>query len=66
MEATPPQVKMQDGTLRSVSFWLLGSWNAQVANWDKWQTEDGRDWWIADVIRNNEYETRAVVVEYGE
>ena len=65
-ETTPPQVKVQDGTLRDVAFWLLGPWDAHVEQYDHWFAADGRHWSVADVVRSNEYEVRGVVVEYGE
>jgi hypothetical protein len=66
MQSSPPEIKVQDGTLRAVSFWLLGLPSAAVSNWDHWIDQaTGRHWQVADVIRSNEYEVRAVVVEYG-
>jgi hypothetical protein len=65
-QSAPPQIKVQDGTLRAVNFWLLGLPSSAVAQWDHWvDAGTQRHWLVADVIRSNEYETRAVVVEYG-
>jgi len=65
-EKTPPQVKLQDGTLREVAFWLLGDPGVIVAKDDHWESEDGRQWRVADIVRSNIYEVRAVVVEDGD
>lgn len=64
-ETAPPQVKLQDGKVRSVSFWLLATPDVVVERGDHWTADDGRVWEVADVIRSNEYEIRAVVVESG-
>ena len=60
----PATVKLQDGTERVVSFWLLGAHDALVAVGDHWDA-DGRSWEIGDIIRSNHYETRALVAERG-
>lgn len=64
----PPQVKTQDGQLRDVAYWLLGPWDAKMQKGDTWPADDGtgRIWYVADVIRSNQYEVRGIVVEYGE
>lgn len=64
--ATHEEIKIQDGTLREVAFWMLATPDKAVGKWDHWHDDDtARDWLVADVIRSNEYEIRAVVVEYG-
>lgn len=62
---TPATVKLQDGTERVVSFWLLGAHDALVAVGDHWTEADGRSWEVGDIIRSNHYETRALVAERG-
>lgn len=64
-KSTPPTIKVQDGTLREVAFWLLGTPDVVVAKNDHWTSVDGRAWTVADIIRSNEYEVRAIVVEDG-
>lgn len=63
--STPATVKLQDGTERVVSFWLLGAHDAAVAVGDHWTEADGRSWEVGDIIRSNHYETRALVAERG-
>lgn len=60
----PATVKLQDGTERVVSFWLLGAHDAVVEVGDSW-TEGTREWEVGDIIRSNHYETRALVAERG-
>jgi hypothetical protein len=60
----PATVKLQDGTEREVNFWLLGAHDAAVAIGDHW-TEGVRVWEIGDIIRDNQYEVRALVAERG-
>lgn len=60
----PATVKLQDGTERTVAFWLLGEHDAEVAVGDHWEA-DGRKWEVGDIIRSNHYETRALVAERG-
>lgn len=64
IRTTPPQVKLQDGSLREVAFWLLGAVGTIVEQDDHW-TDGMRKWLVADVIRDNGYEVRAIVVEDG-
>lgn len=59
------EIKLQDGSLREVVFWLLGEVDAQIDVDDWWTAEDGRLWQVADIVRSNGYETRAPVVERG-
>jgi hypothetical protein len=60
----PATVKLQDGTERTVAFWLLGEHDAAVAIGDHW-TEGTRTWEVGDIVRANHYETRALVAERG-
>lgn len=61
----PATIKLQDGTERTVSFWLLGAHDAAVEIGDSWTATDGREWEVGDIIRSNHYETRALVAERG-
>lgn len=63
--STPPIVRTQDGKDRQVNFWLLGTWDANMEIGDHWKTTDGREWEIADMIIDNGYERRGLVVERG-
>lgn len=60
-----PVVTLTDGQQREATFWLLGEHDAIVERDDFWVAEDGREWRIGDVVRTNEYEMRALVVERG-
>jgi hypothetical protein len=62
--SAPQIVQLTDGTARVVNFWLLGEWDADVQRGDSWR-EGGRDWTVGDIIRDNGYEVRALVVESG-
>lgn len=63
--STPPVITLTDGNQREAEFWLLGEWDAQVAVDDYWTAPDGREWLVGDLVRDNNYETRALVVERG-
>lgn len=63
---TPPILTLTDGTQREVEFWLLGAHDAQVDIDDHWKALDGREWRVGDIIRDNQYETRALVTERGQ
>lgn len=66
-QSVPPQIKVQDGTLREIAFWLLADTDVAVADYDHWTDPiTDRIWTVAEIIRSNEYEIRCVVVEYGE
>lgn len=65
MYSTPPIIRTQDGKERKAEFWLLGAHDAAVAIHDTWTADDGRTWQVGDIIRPNEYETRALVAERG-
>jgi hypothetical protein len=65
MQSTPPILQLQDGTQRQMRFWLLGPYDAVIEPLDWWETDDGRFWQIGDVVRENEYEQRGLVVERG-
>lgn len=62
-----PVIQLTDGSQREVEFWLLGMPDAQVAVNDHWTATDGseREWLVAEVVRSNLYEVRAMVVERG-
>lgn len=62
--SAPQIVQLTDGTARVVNFWLLGEWDSDVQRGDTWR-EAGRDWEVGDIIRDNGYEVRALVVESG-
>jgi len=63
--SNPPTFRAQDGSVREVHFWLLGTYDADMEPGDHWQGATGRQWEVADVIRFNHYEVRGLVVEYG-
>lgn len=56
---------LTDGTHREADFMLLMEWNADVLRDDTWTTPDGRTWVVQDVVHDNEYERRALVLEHG-
>lgn len=64
MTSSAPVVQLTDGSQREQTFWLLGESDAVFAVDDVW-SDDGRDWQITEVVRSNQYEQRAVVVERG-
>ncbi len=65
MTTTPPILTLTDGKQREAEFWLLGEWDAAVEVDDIWTAADGRVWRVGDIIRDNGYETRALVTERG-
>jgi hypothetical protein len=65
LNQTPPILQLTDGSQRQVEFLLLGAHDAQVAVDDHWLAIDGREWQVGEVVRSNQYETRALVVERG-
>ncbi len=65
MNTTPPILTLTDGKQREAEFWLLGEWDAAVDIDDIWTATDGRVWQVGDIIRDNGYETRALVTERG-
>lgn len=65
MQSTPPIMTLTDGKQREVDFWLLGEWDAAMAVDDWWRAEDGREWFVGDIVRDNGYETRGLVAERG-
>lgn len=60
----PPVLRTQDGKVREVNFWLLGAYDAAMAVGDTW-TEGDREWEVGDIVRDNGYEVRGLVVEHG-
>lgn len=56
---------LTDGTHREADFMLLMEWDADVQRDDTWTAEDGRNWVVQDVVHDNEYERRALVLEQG-
>lgn len=65
MMSTPPVLTLTDGKQRVVNFWLLGEWDCAMEIDDWWKAEDGREWVVGDIVRDNGYETRGLVVERG-
>lgn len=65
MNTTPPILTLTDGKQREAEFWLLGEWDAAVEIDDIWTATDGRVWQVGDIVRDNGYETRALVTERG-
>ena len=65
MTTTPPILTLTDGKQREAEFWLLGEWDAAAEVDDIWTATDGRVWQVGDIIRDNGYETRALVTERG-
>lgn len=66
-EPTAPNIPIlltQDGSQREVDYFLLGRYDADIAVGDWWR-ELGREWTVAEVVRDNGYETRALVWERG-
>jgi hypothetical protein len=63
--STPPVLQLTDGSQREAEFWLLGEHDAQIAIGDHWTAIDGRHWEVGDLVRSNDYETRALVAERG-
>ena len=59
-----PVATLQDGKQRDASFLLLGPHDAAIAVDDHW-VEGSRTWSVEDIIRSNEYESRALVSERG-
>lgn len=57
-------LQQSEGEVRRQPSWLLGMPGAIVEMNDFWFDGDRR-WRVAEVIRDNEYETRAVVEEVG-
>lgn len=62
---TAPIIQLTDGKQRQVEFWLLGMPDAAIAVDDHWTAIDGREWRVGDIVRDNLYEVRALVVERG-
>lgn len=62
---TPPILTLTDGKQREAEFWLLAAHDAEIAIDDHWTAMDGREWLVGDIIRDNDYETRALVTERG-
>jgi len=62
---TPPILTLTDGKQRSPEFLLLALPTADVAVDDHWTASDGREWSVGDIVRDNLYEIRALVVERG-
>lgn len=58
-------LQQSEGTVRRQPSWLLGMPDAEVELDDFWNDSNGRRWRVAEVIRDNGYETRAVVEEVG-
>jgi len=56
---------LTDGTHREADFMLLMEWDADVQRDDTWTADDGRNWVVQDVVHDNEYERRALVLEQG-
>lgn len=63
--SSAPILRESEGSQRELVYWLLGSHDAIMEKDDYWKTEDGRDWIIVDVIRDNGYEVRGLVAERG-
>lgn len=55
----------RDGAQREADYVLLGEHGAQVATGDRWKGDDDREWEVMDIVHDNHYETRALVVERG-
>lgn len=62
---TPPILTLTDGKQREAEFLLLGMPAAAIAVNDHWKAIDGREWLVADIVRDNLYEVRALVTERG-
>lgn len=62
-QTTPGQavIRLEDGTERAPDYMLVGSWNALVANGDRFVYQ-GTTVEVVQVDRTNQYETRASVV----
>lgn len=58
-------LQQSEGQKLRQPFWLLGMPDVVVEREDFWLAEDGHRWRVAEVIRENGYETRAVVEESG-
>lgn len=65
LNQTPPIITLTDGKQREAEFLLLGRWDARVEVNDYWVALDGRQWLVGDIVRDNQYETRALVAERG-
>lgn len=65
LSQTPPVIELTDGSQRVAEFLLLGEHDAEVAIDDHWLAIDGRTWVVGEVVRDNQYETRALVTERG-
>jgi len=63
--STDATVTTADGQVRRVAYELLGEWNSKMEPGDHWVAEDGREWTIGDMMRDNDYEQRGLVTEYG-
>lgn len=60
-----PLQKTIDGVERMVEYMLLGMDDAQMAVYDVWTDEQGRDWEITVMYPDNGYERRALAVRHG-
>jgi len=60
-----PIVRGQDGKERKVTFWLLGLHDSAMEIGDHWEADDNREWEVGDIIIDNHYERRGLVVERG-
>lgn len=57
-------IQQSVGSVRREPSWLIGMPDAEIDIDDFW-IEGGRRWRVSEVIRDNGYETRAVVEEVG-
>lgn len=62
----PGTVRAADGSQRLVEFQLLGEHDASIGLYDYWLDSVGVRLEVADILPDNGYERRALVVRYGE
>lgn len=63
---TPGTTTSADGQQRRVDWMMVGEWNAEFGQNDRWTGDDGATWEVTDLLPFNGYERRAMVVRYGE
>jgi hypothetical protein len=58
------KVTMVDGSQLTIEYLLLGEWDAQMADGDRF-IHDGRKYKLVHVMPENGYERRAMVIRHG-
>jgi hypothetical protein len=65
MGPNPGVVQTGDGHQRKAAFQLIGAHDAEIELNDYWIAEDGSKLVVEELLNDNGYERRAMVVRYG-